>query len=157
MANGGSGAPELEFIFGAQVTVDPPQDLGAFNKGQRRVVPITGGTFEGPAMRGIVLPGGADWQLIRHDGVAELDARYTLQTEDGVAIHVHNRALRHGPPDVMQALLAGRPVAPGSYYFRGVTSFTTDAESYSWLGKHIIVCTAVREPENVKLSFYRVL
>jgi Protein of unknown function (DUF3237) len=157
MANGDSGAPELEFVFGAQVTVDPPQDLGAFNKGQRRVVPITGGTFAGPNMRGTVVPGGADWQLIRHDGVAELDARYTLQTDDGVAIHVHNRALRYGPPDVMQALLAGRPVAPGSYYFRGVTSFTTDAESYSWLGKHIIVCTAVREPENVKLSFYRVL
>jgi hypothetical protein len=57
----------------------------------------------------------------------------------------------------MQALLAGRPVEPGSYYFRGVTSFTTDAEPYAWLGKHIIVCTAVREPENVKLSFYRVL
>jgi hypothetical protein len=157
MANGDSGAPELEFIFGAQVTVDPPQDLGAFNKGQRRVVPITGGTFAGPDMRGTVLPGGADWQLIRHDGVAELDARYTLQTDDGVAIHVHNRALRHGPPEVMQALLAGRPVEPGSYYFRGVTSFTTDAEPYAWLGRHIIVCTAVREPANVKLSFYKVV
>jgi len=53
--------------------------------------------------------------------------------------------------------VAGRPVTPGSYYFRGVTSFTSDGEGYAWLGKHIIVCTAVREPENVKLSFYKVL
>jgi hypothetical protein len=101
MANGDSSAPELEFIFGARVTVDPPQDLGAFNKGQRRVVPITGGEFSGPGLEGVVLPGGADWQLIRHDGVAELDARYTLRTNDGVSIHVHNRALRHGAPEVM--------------------------------------------------------
>src|ERR1700744_3774400 len=134
MANVESPSPELAFILGAQVTVDPPQDLGAFNKGQRRVVPITGGVFSGPDLRGTVLPGGADWQLIRHDGVAELDARYTLRTNDGAEIHVHNRALRHGPPEVMEALLAARPVAAGSYYFRGVTSFETDAAAYAWLG-----------------------
>jgi hypothetical protein len=157
MANAEAVAPELEFIFSARVTVDPPQDLGAFNKGRRRVVPITGGDFSGPAMRGTVLPGGADWQLIRHDGVAELDARYTLQTDDGVAIQVHNRALRHGPPEVMAELLAGRPVAANSYYFRGVTSFTTDTTRYAWLGMHIIVCTAVREPADVNLRFYKVL
>jgi hypothetical protein len=157
MANAESPGPELEFIFGAQVTVDPPQDLGAFNKGHRRVVPITGGVFSGPDLRGTVLPGGADWQLIRHDGVAELDARYTLRTDDGAEIHVHNRALRHGPSEVMEALAAGRPVAPNSYYFRGAASFETAVASYAWLARHIIVCAAAREPSNVNLRFYKVL
>ena len=157
MANAELPNPELAFIFGAQVTVDPPQDLGAFNKGHRRVVPITGGVFSGPDLRGTVLPGGADWQLIRHDGVAELDARYTLRTDDGAEIHVHNRALRHGPSEVMEALAAGRTVAPDSYYFRGAASFETDAARYAWLAKHIIVCAAAREPSNVKLRFYKVL
>jgi len=157
MANVEAPAPELEFIFGAQVTVDPPQDLGAFNKGHRRVVPITGGVFSGPVLRGTVLPGGADWQLIRHDGVAELDARYTLRTEDGAEIYVHNRALRHGPAEVMEALAAGRPVAADSYYFRGAASFQTDAAHYAWLARHIIVCAAVREPSHVNLRFFKVL
>jgi hypothetical protein len=65
--------------------------------------------------------------------------------------------MRHGPPEVMEALLAGRPVAAGSYYFRGVTSFETDATPYAWLGKHIIVSTAERQPADVHLRFYKVL
>jgi hypothetical protein len=156
MANADSLAPPLEFIFAAAVTIDTPQDLGAFNKGRRRIVPITGGEFSGPELRGTVLPGGADWQLIRHDGVAELEARYTLQTDDGAAIHVRNLARRHGPAEVMEALAAGRPVDPGSYYFRGATFFETVADRYAWLGRHIVVCSGEREPARVNLSFYKV-
>jgi len=157
MANPHSAAPRLDFIFAAQVTVGPPQDLGVFNKGRRRVVPITGGDFSGPELRGTVLPGGADWQLIRNDGVAELEARYTLRTDDGAAIYVHNHALRHGPAEVMEALAAGRQVDAGSYYFRGATFFDTSAERYAWMARHIILCTGEREPESVKLLFYKVL
>ena len=111
----------------------------------------------GPEHSPPVLPGGADWQILRGDGVSELEARYTLQTDDGALINVRNLALRHGPPEVMAALAAGRPVEPGSYYFRGVTSFETDAAPYAWLGRHIIVCTAEREPADVHLRFYKVL
>ncbi len=156
MANPQAAAPPLEFIFGAQVTVGPPQDLGVFNKGRRRVVPITGGEFSGPALRGVVLPG-ADWQLIRGDGVAELDARYTLRTDDGASIFVHNHALRHGPAEVMEALAVGREVDPAAYYFRGATFFETSAERYAWLAKHIVLCSGEREPANVKLRFYKVV
>lgn len=156
MANSELVEPALEFIFGARVTVDPPQDLGAFNKGRRRIVPISGGEFSGPAMRGTVLPGGADWQLIRHDGVAELEARYTLQTDDGAVIHVRNLARRHGPVEVMEALAAGQPVAPDAYYFRGATFFETSAMGYGWLTQHIVVCTGHREPAHVMLQFYKV-
>ena len=93
-------------------------------------MPITGGEFSGPDIRGKVLPGGADWQLIRDDGVSELEARYTLSTDDGATIHVRNLALRHGPADVMEALTAGQAVGPGSYYFRGTTFFETTDTRY---------------------------
>jgi len=155
MANPRPPAPNLEFIFRAHVTVDTPQDLGPFNKGHRRVVPITGGEFSGPDVRGKVLPG-ADWQLIRHDGVAELEARYTLSTDDGATIHVRNLARRHGPADVMAALTAGQAVEPGSYYFRGATFFETTDERYAWMTKHIVICTGQREPATVTLQFYKV-
>jgi hypothetical protein len=157
MANAEPAAPELEFIFSARVTVDPPQELGDIGKGRRRIVPITGGEFDGPLLHGKVLPGGADWQILRDDGVAELEARYTLQTDDGALIHVRNLALRHGPADVMAALAAGRAVDPANYYFRGATSFETAATHYAWLTKHVIVCTGQREAAAVNLQFYKML
>jgi len=148
-------APGLEFIFAAHVTVALPLDLGNVGKGTRRIVPITGGDFSGPRLRGTVIPGGADWQVVREDGVAELEARYTLRTDDGALIYVRNLALRHGPPEVMAALAAGRPVDAGSYYFRGATFFETSAARHAWLAKCVVVCTGEREPAGVKLKFYQ--
>jgi hypothetical protein len=149
--------PHLEFIFGADVTVDPPLDVGNIGKGTRRFVPIAGGEFSGPKLRGEVLRGGGDWQIIRDDGVAELEARYTLRTEDGALIFVRNYGLRHGPPEIIAALAAGKPVDPGSYYFRGATFFETGAAQYVWLTKQIVVCVGEREPARVRLKFYQVV
>lgn len=150
--------PVLQFIFATHVKVDAPLDLGDVGKGGRRIVPIAGGDFSGPRIRGTVLPGGADWQVLRHDGVAELEARYTLRTDDGALIYVRNLALRHGPADVIAALAAGRrPVDPARYYFRGATFFETSAARYAWIAKHIVVCTGERESAAVKLKFYQVL
>src|ERR1700728_2503114 len=157
MANLDLPVPPLEFIFNADVTVGSPLELGDVAKGGRRIVPITGGAFAGPQLRGTVLPGGADWQVLRSDGVAELEARYTLRTDDGALIYVRNHALRHGPPDVIAALAAGRPVDPARYYFRGATFFETSDVRYAWLTKHIIVCTGEREPVAVKLRFFKML
>jgi hypothetical protein len=157
MANRELAAPQLEFILDARVTVDPPLDLGDVGKGGRRIVAITGGEFSGPNLRGAVLPGGADWQILRSDGVAELEARYTLRTDDGALIYVRNHALRHGPAEVMAVLAAGGPVAPDSYYFRGATFFETSEPRYAWIAKHIIVCTGTREQARVNLKFYKVL
>jgi hypothetical protein len=139
------------------VSVDRPLDLGDVGKGGRRIVPITGGEFFGRRLRGKVIAGGADWQIVRNDGVAELEARYTLETDDGALIYVRNHALRHGPAKAMAALAAGRSVDPSTYYFRGATFFETGAARYAWLTKHIIVCTGGREPAGVKLRFYQVL
>ena len=148
-------SPQLDFIFAARAVVAPPLDLGDVAKGGRRIVPITGGEFAGPRMRGTIVPGGADWQVLRQDGVAELEARYTLRTDDDALIYVRNLGLRHGPPDVIAALAAGRPVEPGSYYFRGATFFETSAARYLWLTKTIVVCTGERDPSAVHLKFYQ--
>ena len=149
--------PQLELIFAANVSVGPPLDCGDVGKGRRRIVTITGGEFSGPNIRGTVLPGGADWQVIRTDGVAELEARYTLRTDDGALIYVRNLAYRHGPPEVIAALAAGRPVDPASYYFRGATFFETSDARYAWITKNIVVCSGEREPARVKVKFYKVL
>jgi len=87
--------------------------------------------------------------------VAELEARYTLRTDDGALIYVRNHGLRHGPAEVMAALAAGRPVEADSYYFRGATFFETGISRYAWLGKHIVVCTGHRERARVHLEFYK--
>ena len=115
--------PGFEFVFELNATLDPAIAIGETPHGVRRMVPITGGRFEGPAIRGSVLPGGADWQVVRGDGANELEALYLLRTDDGVVIQVRNRGLRHGPPDVMRRLAAGENVDPGEYYFRAVPSF----------------------------------
>jgi hypothetical protein len=156
MAEAGS-APTLEFIFAAHVLIGLSLDFGDVGKGGRRIVPISGGEFSGPKMRGRVLPGGADWQVLRSDGVSELEARYSLQTDDGALIEVRNLALRHGPPEVIAALAAGQPADPGSYYFRGATFFTTAAARYAWITKHIVVAAGERQPDAVKLKFFQVL
>ena len=86
------------------VKVATPQNIGAVPHGTRRTVPVIGGDFEGPRLRGTVLPGGgADWLLLRADGVLELDLRITLQTDDGALISMKSFGLRHGPPEVIAA------------------------------------------------------
>jgi hypothetical protein len=149
--------PRLEFIFAANVRVDPALDVGHVAKGVRRFVPIAGGEVSGPKVSGKVLPGGGDWQTIRDDGVAELEARYTLRTDDGALIFVRNYGLRHGPPDIIAALAAGGMVDHASYYFRGATFFETGAAHYAWLTRQIIICVGEREPAWVRVKFYEVL
>ena len=139
----------LELAFEARVTVGTPFEVGDTPRGRRRVIPITGGTFEGPRIRGRVLEGGSDWQFVRPDGLAELEARYVLEADDGTLITVFNRALRHGPEDVMTRMAAGEPVEPGSYYFR--TSFIFDAPEgpHDWLNRSIFIGAAERHPDCV--------
>ena len=95
--------PRLEFVYEAVADLGPPVDLGAAPDGQHRHIPILGGTFEGPLLRGKILAGGADWQVTRSDGVLLLDAIYAMRTDDGAVIQVRNRGMRSGPPDAMAA------------------------------------------------------
>src|SRR4030081_394644 len=106
-----------------QVVVPPPQRLGAVPHGTRVIAPITGGTFDGPRLRGRVLPGGGDWTLLRSDAVLELDLRITLETDDGALISMTSFGLRHGPPEVLAALARGEAVDPPTYYLRSAPRF----------------------------------
>ena len=124
--------------------------------GRRRIVAITGGTFEGPGISGKVLPGGADWQTIQDDGFSELDTRYTIQTDAGRLIYVQNAGMRHAPPDVMRQLLAGQPVDPALVYFRTVPRFETSAPELQWLTRSIFVGVGERYPNEVVIRFYKV-
>ena len=138
------------------MTLAPSQELGDSPLGRRRIIPITGGSFRGEKLAGRVLPGGADWQVIRGDGVAELDARYTLETDDRALIYVRNFGYRHGPPAIMQRLMAGEPVDPSLYYMRTTPLFETGAERYRWLNGLICVATGARRAATVELEVFEV-
>jgi hypothetical protein len=149
--------PQLSFVFEAHVSIAAPLDLGNTRAGHRRVIPILGGDFEGPRIRGKVLEGGADWQILHPDGAADLDARYTLHTDDGALIYVVNRGMRRGSPDVLRRLNAGEPVDPDEIYFRTYTTFETSAPAHQWLADSICVGTGERYPDRVVVRFYQVL
>lgn len=149
--------PTLEFFVRITVTLDPPLEVGKTGEGTRRVISITGGHFRGPKLSGKVLPGGADWQLVRSDGVAVLDARYTLQTDDGALIYVRNWGLRHGSPDVLASIAKGEAVDPAEYYMRTTPVLETGDERYRWINNLIAVCSGVRRTDVVVLDFYHVL
>jgi hypothetical protein len=148
--------PTLEFIFEARGGLADAIDIGPVPRGRRRVVPIGTGRFEGPRIRGQVMSGGADWQLVRTDGVAEVEAFYVLETDDGARIQVHNTGVRYGPPDVMQRLGRGEIVDPARYYFRAVPVFEAPPGPHAWLNRGIFICTGARYPNDIVLRFYRV-
>ena len=148
--------PRLTLAFELRATVGPPLELGDVAHGRRRIVPITGGTFEGPAIKGKVLPGGADWQIIHGDGFTELDTRYTIETDKGQLIYVQNGGIRHAAPDVMKRLLAGEVVDPSLVYFRTVPTFETSSPDLQWLTRGIFVGTGERYPDSVRIRFWRV-
>jgi hypothetical protein len=129
-----------------QVAVSPPQKLGAVPHGTRTIAPIARGTFEGPRLRGKVLPGGGDWTLLRSDGVLELDLRIALETDDGALISMTSFGLRHGPPDVLAALARGESVDPSKYYFRTAPRFETSAPQYAFLNQVIAIASGDRRP-----------
>jgi Protein of unknown function (DUF3237) len=127
-----------------QVVVAPPQRIGAVPHGARTIAPIAGGTFEGPRLRGNVLPGGGDWTLLRSDGVLELDLRITLETDDGALIYLTSFGFRHGPAHVLAALARGEAVDPSTYYFRTAPRFETSAPRYAFLNQLVAISAGDR-------------
>ena len=147
---------KTEFLCKVEVTLEPVRDLGQTPLGRRRIIGITGGEVSGPRLSGRILPGGADWQVIRSDGVAYLDARYTLETSDGALIYVNNKGYRHGPKEVIDRMAKGEEVDPALYYMRATPWFETSAPQYAWLNRSICVATGARRPAAVELDFYEV-
>jgi len=147
---------QLERLFRAEVALAPAQEIGDGPLGRRRIIPITGGEVSGARLSGRVLPGGADWQIVRPDGVAYLDARYTIETHDCALVYVRNRGYRHGPPDVVARLAAGEPVDPARYYMRTTPWFETGDARYAWLNRTVCVGSGERLAAAVRIDFYAV-
>lgn len=147
---------ELQLLLQARITLAAPRELGETPRGRRRIIEITGGSFSGLRLSGRVLPGGADWQIVRADGVAYLDARYTLETADGALIYVENRGYRHGPREIIERLARGEDVDPALYYMRTTPWFETSDARYAWLNRTVCVGTGARRADAVELEFFEV-
>ena len=125
--------PQLEFALQLKVTLGEAYSCGETQHGQRTIIPITGGTFEGPAIKGTIINGGADYQLNNSAiGRTELEAIYCIKTDDGVNIHVRNRGIIANGKDEQ-----GNP----TFYFKAAPQFEAPADSkYAWLNNAIFVC-----------------
>jgi hypothetical protein len=143
-------------IFTIHAELETIMNLGHTPYGERRVIGITGGTVSGAKLNGKVLPGGADWQIIRTDGAADIQARYTIESDSGARILVDSAGLRHGPPDVTARLAKGDNVDPSLYYFRTVLRFETADRSVDWLNRILALARGTREPRAVRLDVYEV-
>jgi hypothetical protein len=147
---------QSEFLMQLTADLDPAQVVGETPQGDRRIVPVVGGSFSGPQLKGRVLTGGGDWTLFRKDGVAQLDVRVTIRTDDGALIYVSYRGVSIIPPDVRQRIMEGQEVDPAQYYFRTTPYFETASEKYSWLNKLVTVGVGKRTKTSVIYSIYAI-
>ena len=141
-------APTLEFAFEEIVKLGEVTMPGTTARGERIIIPITGGTFEGPEIKGVVIPGGWDWQLRRADGCTDVEADYFLQTDDGVVINVVNKGVICPGEGGARAPVRTHPV------------FEAPRGKYEWLSQAAFVGTLEAAPPSagpaVKIRFFRV-
>jgi len=130
--------------------------LGPAPTGERRFVPLGGGTVQGPELNGTLVEGGVDWQINRADGALEIAAHYVIRTDDGALVEVKSDGMRHGPAAVMARLAAGEPVGRDEYFFRTVMRFTTGAPQWLHLNKVLALAVGQREARAVLLDVYRI-
>jgi hypothetical protein len=147
--------PGLERAFDVDARLGPLEDHGITRAGHRRVVPIADGQVTG-MFDARILPGGADWQLVRPDGAIEIDTRYSARTSAGEYVHFRTSGVRSGPPEILEALLRGDPVDPSQYYFRVTVRLETSAPRLAMLERSIFVASAIREADRVSYTAYRV-
>jgi hypothetical protein len=150
-------ALKSEFLFTLTGSVAAPIEIGATPLGHRQIFPIVAGTFEGPKVRGKLLPGGTDHMLVRSDEVFIPDVRLTLETDDGELIIMNYNGFRHGPRDVMECLARGEPVDPSSYYFRIAPRFETGSNKYGWLNRILAIGVGHRLPSGPTYDVHEIL
>ena len=143
--------PQLEFAFQLKVTLGEAYSAGETQHGQRTIIPITGGTFEGPDIKGTIINGGADYQLAsKAPNRTELEAIYCIKTDDGVVIHVRNRGIIWSGKDAQ-----GNP----SFYFKAAPQFEAPADSkYAWLNNSLFLCAPdfTQQFQGIVLNIWRV-
>src|SRR5450631_570040 len=149
--------PRVTRVYRLEATLGQPLDLGESPQGRRRIVPLNGGTFTGPELRGKLLPGAsADWQTVLPDGTALGDIRYTLQTDAGDLLYVQSRGVRHGSAEVLARLGRGEDVDAGEYTFRTSTQIEAAARQLDWLNKGIFISVGGRQTDGVIYETYLV-
>lgn len=146
--------PTLVHVGDLVAQVAAPIDVGDGPHGHRRVIPILGGTFTGERISGRVLGGANDYQIIRRDGVLELQARYVIETTSNELIYVENSGLRDGPADLLAAQARGELVEPAQIYFRAIPRFETSSPNHQWLTRRIFVSAGARFPDRVEIRFF---
>lgn len=148
--------PSLQHVCDLSVKLDPIHEMGMGRAGSRRIIPIVGGTVTGPKLNGKLLNLGADWQTVFESGLAELDTRYAMETDDGATIEIVNFGFRHGPDHVMQAVARGEEVDPGDYYMRTHARLETGDVRYEWVNKVLFVGVGGRNKQSVALRLYAI-
>jgi hypothetical protein len=146
--------PALHFFAELAVQVGTPIEVGRTPRGVRRMIPITGGEARGDGWTARVLPGGADYQVIVTDTLAELQAHYVLETDAGDRIYVRNQAIRSAPAEITAKLIRGEPVDPTQVYFRCFPALETASKSLGWVNERLFVGSGVRRPTQVEMKFF---
>jgi len=149
--------PRLSKVYRLEATLGQPLDLGDIVQGHRRIVPLSGGKFTGPELKGELLPGSsADWQIVLPDGTALGDVRYTLQTDGGDLLYVQSRSVRHGTVEVLARLARGQDVDASEYTFRTSTQIETAAADLDWMNRGIFISVGGRQAAAVIYETYLV-
>jgi hypothetical protein len=132
-------------------------DVGATPHGKRQIVYIRGGTFEGPKMKGVVLPGGGDWFVRRGDQLVEVDVRCVLRTDDNYLIYCNLRGINEMTAEVAIKAISGQAVDSSKYYFRAAATIETGSQKYGWLNRIVAVAVGNLIPAGVEYKLYTVL
>ena len=143
-------------IFTIHSPLGDIQKLGHTPYGERRIIDILGGTVDGPKLKGKILPGGADWQIVRASGSSVADIRYTLKTDGGALLYVQSQGVRHGDPNVLARLAAGEEVDPSDYTFRTAMTIETADPELAWVNDGVFIAVGGRRPSGVSYDAYLV-
>lgn len=149
-------APALDYLTRLEVLVDTPVEVGQTHAGTRRMIPILGGTASGPELSGQILPGGADFQVLRSETVTDLDARYVIESDTGERVFVTNLAYRTGSPEDVAALVRGEQVPEERIYFRCAPRFEVAGPELAWLESTLVIGSGRREPDRVVIDLWAV-
>ena len=151
--------PALEYAFTVTLVLGKAMYLKPTGMGATRAaVYLTEGSFAGPIIRGRVLPNsGADWPLVRPDGVIDFDARYMLEEDDGTLIYLQNRGFRWGSDEAMQQMADRQEIDPGKYYMRVSPKFDVPQGKHDWLARYIFVGVGEKIPSGNSIHYYKVL
>jgi hypothetical protein len=145
------------YVFSLAIRIGAPIVAGDFGHGVRRIIPILGGDVRGEGINGTIFPVGADFQIIRPNGLTELEAKYAFEMDDGAIVYIENIGIRFGPKELLDRIAKGEIVDPASIYFRSVPKFETGAEKYRWLMENLFIGVGARHPDRVEIDVHQVL